>query len=77
MWPYASEESGVLEAKARSTDRPARRSFSEAIVSTLRLWARRRRERDELARLTVSDLQDIGITRVEAEWMARKPFWRE
>ena len=77
MWPYASEESGVLEAKARSNDRPARRPITEAIVATLRLWARRRRERDELARLTALDLQDIGITRAEADWMARKPFWRE
>lgn len=77
MWPYASEESGVLEAKASSRDRPARTPIGEAIASILHLWVRRRRERDELARLTASDLKDIGITRAEADWIARKPFWRE
>ncbi|MEQ9640172.1 MAG: DUF1127 domain-containing protein [Alphaproteobacteria bacterium] len=45
-------------------------------VARLRLWQRRLRERDELARLSARDLQDIGLSTSQAEFEAAKPFWR-
>jgi len=46
-------------------------------VATLREWRRRARDRRELAGLSEMMLQDIGITRADAEYLANKPFWRE
>ena len=39
-------------------------------------WRRRARERSELAAMNAHDLQDIGISRAQAEFEIRKPFWR-
>jgi uncharacterized protein YjiS (DUF1127 family) len=36
----------------------------------------RYRSRMELARMDAHMLKDIGITAVEAEYEANKPFWR-
>jgi uncharacterized protein YjiS (DUF1127 family) len=44
---------------------------------TLREWRRRARDRRELAGLSDGMLLDIGITRADAEFFSRKPFWRE
>jgi uncharacterized protein YjiS (DUF1127 family) len=46
-------------------------------LSTLREWRRRARGRRELAGLSELMLHDIGITRADAEFLSRKPFWRE
>ena len=46
-------------------------------VSTLRAWRRRAHERRQLAGLSDLMLQDIGITRGDAEFLANKPFWKE
>jgi uncharacterized protein YjiS (DUF1127 family) len=46
-------------------------------VSTVREWRRRARERQQLAGLSDLMLQDIGITRADAQFLANKPFWRE
>jgi uncharacterized protein YjiS (DUF1127 family) len=43
----------------------------------LREWRRRMRDRNELASLSDTMLQDIGISRTEALYLANKPFWRE
>ncbi len=40
------------------------------------LWRRRARERSELAAMNAPDLRDIGISRAQAEFEIRKPFWR-
>jgi uncharacterized protein YjiS (DUF1127 family) len=45
--------------------------------STLRQWRRRVHERRQLASLSDMMLQDIGITRADAEFLANKPFWKE
>ena len=45
--------------------------------STLRLWHRRIRERNQLAQLDLHMLADIGVTRGDAEFLVNKPFWRE
>jgi uncharacterized protein YjiS (DUF1127 family) len=46
-------------------------------VSTLRAWRRRIRDRNQVASLTDTMLQDIGISRAEAMYLANRPFWRE
>jgi uncharacterized protein YjiS (DUF1127 family) len=46
-------------------------------ITTLRQWRRRAKERQQLAGLSDLMLQDIGITRGDAEFLASKPFWRE
>ncbi len=46
-------------------------------LSTFREWRRRVRDRRELAGLDEAMLQDIGITRADAEFLSRKPFWRK
>jgi uncharacterized protein YjiS (DUF1127 family) len=48
-----------------------------SFVTTLRLWRRRMRERDYLARMDDRMLKDIGLTRAEALHLSDKPFWRE
>jgi uncharacterized protein YjiS (DUF1127 family) len=56
------------------------RASSEAenpIVATFREWRRRAHERAQLARLDDHMLQDIGLTRADAEFLINKPFWRE
>ena len=47
-----------------------------AAVALLRLWRRRIHERQQLARLDVRMLRDIGVTPVEVEGEINKPFWR-
>ena len=46
-------------------------------ISTLRQWRRRAHDRRQLAGLSDLMLQDIGISRADAEFLANKPFWRE
>ena len=45
----------------------------------VRLWRRRSRDRRQLAFATLDPriLEDIGLTREEAQRITRKPFWRE
>ena len=43
---------------------------------TLWLWQTRAEERVHLLALDDHVLQDIGVTRADAEAEARKPFWR-
>ncbi len=42
----------------------------------LKVWADRARQRRELAALNERDLEDIGLTRLEARHEAAKPFWQ-
>jgi uncharacterized protein YjiS (DUF1127 family) len=46
-------------------------------LATLREWRRRIRDRERLAGFDERMLQDIGLTRADAEFLSRKPFWRE
>jgi len=46
-------------------------------LATLREWRRRIRDRDRLAGLSDTMLQDIGVTRAEALHVANRPFWRK
>jgi uncharacterized protein YjiS (DUF1127 family) len=49
----------------------------EQAVGLLREWRRRSSGRAKLAMLDDRMLEDIGITRAEAESLSRKPSWRE
>jgi uncharacterized protein YjiS (DUF1127 family) len=46
------------------------------IGSELGEWRRRSRDRRALAAMSDRSLRDIGLTRYDADWEARKPFWR-
>jgi len=46
------------------------------LLDTVLTWNDRRRQRRELLDLDDHLLKDIGVTRVDAEWEGRKPFWR-
>jgi uncharacterized protein YjiS (DUF1127 family) len=48
----------------------------ERVVRGVVQWRRRRRELDELARLSERELRDIGVTPGEVAAELRKPFWR-
>ncbi len=49
----------------------------DAMWNLIRLWHRRSRERQQLARLDARMLRDIGITPYDADIECSKPFWRE
>lgn len=42
----------------------------------LLLWQRRANQRHALASLDDRMLRDLGLSRSEAAWESRKPFWR-
>jgi uncharacterized protein YjiS (DUF1127 family) len=46
------------------------------VRATLRLWQDRVSDRQQLRQLDQHVLRDIGITRLQAEAEANKPFWR-
>lgn len=46
------------------------------VLDVLLTWNERLRQRRELLELDDHLLKDIGVTRVDAEWEGRKPFWR-
>jgi len=48
-----------------------------AVVAMVLAWRRRAGKRDDLRRLTDRQLDDIGLSRAEAEREAAKPFWRD
>jgi uncharacterized protein YjiS (DUF1127 family) len=50
--------------------------LQRSIWSTIAEWMRRARTRRELMMLTDRDLIDIGITRLDADQEASKPFWQ-
>jgi uncharacterized protein YjiS (DUF1127 family) len=45
-------------------------------LAVLRTWEQRSSGRRALRHLDDRLLKDIGLSRAEAEWEARKPFWR-
>jgi uncharacterized protein YjiS (DUF1127 family) len=57
-------------------DAASRQGWAE-LVAQIGEWRRRIRSRDELLTLDDRDLQDIGLTHLDARREASKPFWRE
>jgi uncharacterized protein YjiS (DUF1127 family) len=70
-----STTSNPSDLKVRSSHMSATRLYSP--LPTLREWRRRVRDRRQLGSLSDSMLEDIGISRAEAEYLSNKPFWRE
>ena len=46
------------------------------MTPAMRLWRRRDRERDQLARMSAAELHDIGVTPAERWAEINKPCWR-
>jgi uncharacterized protein YjiS (DUF1127 family) len=81
---YAAFVSGV-SAIAYRRDARAGRRFRWAFIAfeaicaglvTVNLWFTRAGQRRQLAEFDDQRLQDIGITRADAEAEVAKPFWR-
>ncbi|HXW41142.1 MAG TPA: DUF1127 domain-containing protein [Xanthobacteraceae bacterium] len=54
----------------------ARQRAPRSLIAVLREWRRRIRSRRELAAISERSLRDIGLTRYDADFETRKPFWR-
>ena len=66
--------------RPRSFLRQAADRFGDAVrrlLDTLELWRERVRARNELARLDLRALRDIGLSPSERDFLVNKPFWRE
>jgi uncharacterized protein YjiS (DUF1127 family) len=74
--PFEDAGHSVTEVPRRSAPRRVSKAVAR-LLTTLRAWRRRTRDRAELAALDGRMLADIGISRAEAEFLGNKPFWRE
>ena len=72
IWLEAPSKAGRSRAEPRRG-----RDRGQRMLARLRQWRWRARDRAELAALDDRTLTDIGISRAEAEFLSRKPFWRE
>ena len=61
---------------SHATSRPGRDILGQTIVGTCLALYRRSLQRQALRHLPDQLLEDIGLTRAEAEAEADKPFWR-
>ena len=52
------------------------RRIDRGLIALLREWWRRMQDRRMLATMSEQSLRDIGISRYDADFEARKPFWR-
>jgi uncharacterized protein YjiS (DUF1127 family) len=46
-------------------------------IALVKMWWHRMQDRRTLATMSDQSLRDIGITRYDAFYEARKPFWRD
>jgi uncharacterized protein YjiS (DUF1127 family) len=82
LWPAfmlvtAALQQPVVPADARPRQTPARAPrWLRRARDTIALWQERTHGRQQLLRLDGHVLRDIGITRLQAEAEADKPFWR-
>jgi uncharacterized protein YjiS (DUF1127 family) len=47
-----------------------------SLASMIAIWLNRQQGRRDLSELDDRLLADVGISREDARWEARKPFWR-
>jgi len=59
----------------REWSRPA--SYLRRALALADIWRQRLRGRRALALMDERSLRDLGLTRYDAFYEARKPFWRE
>jgi uncharacterized protein YjiS (DUF1127 family) len=59
-------------------DEKRRPSFAliRRLTDTLRMWRQREKERAELARMSLYELRDIGLSTSDRWREVNKPFWR-
>ncbi len=60
---------------ARECQRPA--SCLGRVLAQLDIWRQRLGDRRALALMDERSLRDLGLSRYDAFYEARKPFWRE
>ena len=65
----------TLNARAHADSHRPASPWIGTMVSVLSPWRQRARQRRLLLTLDDSMLKDIAVTRVDAEFEARKPFW--
>lgn len=58
----------------RASARPA--SYLRQALALFEVWRQRLSDRRALAQMDERALRDIGVTRCDALYEARKPFWR-
>jgi uncharacterized protein YjiS (DUF1127 family) len=51
-------------------------SWRGKVAARVREWLRRSCSRQDMMALSARELWDIGLTRIDVEREARKPFWR-
>lgn len=61
---------------AATTKPMAERSVAFSLAAILRLWLRRRRERQQLAAMGSLAWRDLGLSDIDVLHEIRKPFWR-
>jgi len=69
-------QSFVLEPRRGSSDAATGLHATWRWFGAVETWLVRRRGRQDLSLLDDRMLKDVGISREEALWEARKPFWR-
>jgi len=69
-------QSFVLEPRRGSSDAATGLHATWRWFNAVENWLTRRRGRQDLSLLDDRMLKDVGISREEALWEARKPFWR-
>jgi uncharacterized protein YjiS (DUF1127 family) len=47
-----------------------------AVAAIFHLWRQRRREREELARMSEIELKDLSLTPADQRALLRAPFWK-
>jgi uncharacterized protein YjiS (DUF1127 family) len=69
----------ILTHRSAPAPRPIRTAFAtlKEVKERLVAWRLRQRERAALFSLSDAELQDIGISRAQADFESSKPFWRD
>ena len=65
-----------MSARRTNRDSHPSRSYGRRLIALIGTWRRRLRDRRELASMSDMSLRDLGLTRSEALYEIRKPFWR-
>ena len=73
---YGRTSSGIAIGRKPTSGTRRLLDFVDGAFDRLQVWQDRARERRALRELSDSMLKDIGISRVDANREATKPFWR-
>jgi len=65
-----------MSARQTNRDSQPSGSYGRRLIALIGTWRRRLRDRRELASMSDMSLRDLGLTRSEALYEIRKPFWR-